>query len=61
MSEPTTIPPIDPERLKVERGNVDLGSDEETHHDHIGREQGRPPADSPSIEQPTSGVTPPAR
>jgi hypothetical protein len=55
-------PRLDPERLKSERHDVDLGTDQETEHDHVGREAGRAPAeDTDLLKQPTSGISPPAR
>jgi hypothetical protein len=53
---------IDPERLKAERRDVDLGSAGETDHNHVGHESGRAPADDADpMQQPTNGSTPPAR
>jgi hypothetical protein len=51
---------LDPDRLKSERHDADLG-DEETNHNLIGREPGRPPAAGELLEQPTGGASPPAR
>jgi hypothetical protein len=53
---------LDPDKLKAERTEVDFGTDEETGHDHVGRNKGRPPADTDDpVAQPTSGAIPPAR
>ena len=54
---------LDPERLKRERGEVDLGAPEETGHDHVDREAGAAPRDRlyDPTSQPTAGATPPAR
>jgi hypothetical protein len=61
QNEPTGR--LDPERLKHERTEVDLGTDQETEHNLVDREAGRPPqgaSDDPTAH-PTAGVTPPAR
>jgi hypothetical protein len=51
---------LDPERLKTERHDVDLG-EEETGHDHLGRDAGRPPQKGDHLAQPIAGSSPPAR
>jgi hypothetical protein len=60
-NEPTVR--LDPDRLKRERADVDLGADHETDHHHLDREPGHGPrgeADD-SLAQPSAGATPPAR
>jgi hypothetical protein len=53
------VPKLDPERLKKERRDVDLGN-EETQHDDINREAGKADPDAP-LRRPTTGMTPPPR
>lgn len=51
------VPSFDPDRLKNERHDVDLGADQETGHDHVGD---TPDPTTPTIDD-TSGAIPPAR
>ena len=62
MSEQPVVR-LDPDALKTERHDVDLGTEAEAQgHDHVDREPGRAPdAGSAPLTQPTSGATPPAR
>jgi hypothetical protein len=61
MNDPLTK--LDPEKLKRERADVDLGASEETEHlrhEDVAESSVVPGSDNP-VHQPTSGVTPPAR
>ena len=49
-------PSLDPDKLKVERHEVDLGTDTETGNDKVGLDSN----DKPQIDD-TTGATPPAR
>jgi len=57
------IPPIDPERLKSERHDADLGSEARSAEFDRTERAGEPSATpiSNPLDQPTSGATPPAR
>jgi len=58
--EQQPIPRLDPEKLKVERHDADLGATAETGHGKMASDG--PDGDSvPSMPEPTSGATPPAR
>ena len=62
MSDERPIPSLNPEALKTERKNVDLGTETENDgHDHLGHPPGRMSADEASSVQPTAGASPPAR
>ncbi len=54
---------LNPDALKTERHDVDLGSEAENDgHSHVGREPGKAPGDNAKeLSQPTSGAIPPAR
>ena len=55
-------PSLDPDRLKEERHDVDLGTEEEAAgHDHLTRQPGHAPDDTDASANPTSGPIPPAR
>jgi hypothetical protein len=60
MSE-QPMPRLNPDALKNERHDADLGTEAENEgHDLIGREPGRAPEDAKDDVVPT-GATPPAR
>jgi hypothetical protein len=43
-SEERPLPKLNPEALKRERHDVDLGAETESGHDHVGHGPGRAPA-----------------
>ena len=64
MNDERPIPKLDPDKLKSERHDVDLGDEEQARgHDAVHRQAGRPAGERDTdkpIAQPTAGVSPPA-